>query len=211
MFPTPTTTWLSISASLIAAVRAARRLPKVVGVERRVERLGAEARAAADGRCAGAGNPEHRAEAARIVVAQQRRRRRARCRRGRARRRGGRLAVERAGCRSCRDARAACPSPMRNSKYLLRRSTRVDRRPADLLRQVGGNRPAQAPVVHVESRDAAADDVRRDAAPRGFDFGQFRHGVGRNGAFVALPGDSLTSTTRRHWRAAQPCPARACE
>ncbi len=41
-----------------------------------------------------------------------------------------------------------------------------------------GNRPAQSAVIHVHGRDAAADDVRNEAAARGFDFGEFRHGVG---------------------------------
>src|SRR5213079_2438000 len=39
----------------------------------------------------------------------------------------------------------------------------------------GGNRPAQAPVVYVQFRNMPADDMGRDAAARGFDFGEFRH------------------------------------
>ena len=39
----------------------------------------------------------------------------------------------------------------------------------------GGNRPAQAPVVHVDRGDALADERGRDAAPGGFDFGELGH------------------------------------
>ena len=60
-----------MSASLIAAVRERSALPEVTRVERRVERLGAEARQ--QGMVVGRpGQPEHRPEAARVVVAQER-------------------------------------------------------------------------------------------------------------------------------------------
>jgi hypothetical protein len=43
------------------------------------------------------------------------------------------------------------------------------------LVEIGGNRPAQARVVHVDPDDAPAGDVRRDSAPGRFDFREFRH------------------------------------
>ena len=52
---------------------------------------------------------------------------------------------------------------------------RFDRAAAKATSQIGGNWPAQAPVVYVQFRNMPADDMGRDAAAGGFDFGQFRH------------------------------------
>jgi hypothetical protein len=52
---------------------------------------------------------------------------------------------------------------------------RLDHAAGDSPLQGCGNRPAQSPVVYVHCRDPAADDMRRDAATRGLDFGQFGH------------------------------------
>src|SRR5690606_21724065 len=51
----------------------------------------------------------------------------------------------------------------------------LDALPAQQLRQVGGNRPAQHGMPHHDAADAAALQMRLDTAAGGFDFGQFRH------------------------------------
>ena len=51
----------------------------------------------------------------------------------------------------------------------------VDRAAAQPPAQIGGNRPAKARVVYEQFRDMPADDMGRDAAACGFDFGQFGH------------------------------------
>jgi len=51
----------------------------------------------------------------------------------------------------------------------------VDRRPGDARLETGGNRPAQASVVHVHPDDPPTRHVRRDATPGRFDFGKLRH------------------------------------
>ena len=48
-----------------------------------------------------------------------------------------------------------------------------DALPGDLARQVARHGPAQPRLVHREPGDAAAANVRREAAPCRFDFGQF--------------------------------------
>jgi hypothetical protein len=45
--------------------------------------------------------------------------------------------------------------------------------PGNLARQIARYGPAQPRLVHREPGDAAAANVRRKAAPRRFDFGQF--------------------------------------
>ena len=52
----------------------------------------------------------------------------------------------------------------------------VDHRAFESLREIGGNRPAQPRVVHVDSHDAPSDHVRRYTAPGRFDFRKFGHG-----------------------------------
>ena len=52
---------------------------------------------------------------------------------------------------------------------------RFDCAAAETSSQIRGNWPAQAPVVYVQFRNMPADDMGRDAAAGGFDFGQFRH------------------------------------
>jgi hypothetical protein len=44
-------------------------------------------------------------------------------------------------------------------------------------RELLGYGPAQSRLAHLDTRDRAAHDVRREAAARGFDFGQLRHGA----------------------------------
>jgi hypothetical protein len=41
---------------------------------------------------------------------------------------------------------------------------------------VARHRPAQARLAHRHAADHAAGELRREAAARNFDFGQFRHG-----------------------------------
>ena len=62
----------------------------------------------------------------------------------------------------------------------------VDHGASQAFGQVGGNWPAQAPVVHVDLYDAPADYVGRDTAPGRFDFRKFGHGM----RFWASPGET---------------------
>ena len=196
MLPTPTTTLLSMSASLIAAVRGAAP-PQVRASNARVERLGAEVRSKGWSP-AGRGKQQHRAEAARVVVAQKR------------------AVVEHEVDVIVRPAAAAafgrpcrlpvmpkCMSsvsvPNRNSKYLLRRSTRSIGSPVTVAR----DRREPASANGSRTRAAAQSGGRRRAARRraawfplrairAFDVaGTGRAASHRNspgpGPFVALP------------------------
>ena len=116
-------------------------------------------------RGAGVRQPQHRAEAARVVVAQRhavvehevdvvvRRAAAARAR-------------TRAGCRSSRDARAACPPSRRNSRYFAAAVEAVDDAACDPWRARScGNRPAQPRVIHMH--EPRCGGRRRAAAGRG--------------------------------------------
>jgi hypothetical protein len=60
------------------------------------------------------------------------------------------------------------------SRYLPRRPVLRIVRP-QALRQVGRERPAQAAMAQRHCGDNATIQMRRDAAPRDFNFRQFRH------------------------------------
>ena len=153
---------------------APRRAPQIVGVAGRVERLGTEPREQRMG-LGGRRAPRasRRSGADRDSAAS--RRNRERCRHGRAdaAAEGARMP---AGCRSSRNGRAACRVPSRNSRYLLRRSSASIVRPAMRAGSHRGTDQRNRRSYRCMSCDAPADDERRDAAERGFDFGQFRHG-----------------------------------
>ena len=81
------------------------------------------------------------------------------------------------------DAEASCHPKMHEQRVgahseqqvLAAPFDRVDRSAANTALQIGGNRPAQAPVVYMQFRNMPADDMGRDTAASGFDFGEFRH------------------------------------
>jgi hypothetical protein len=155
---------LSISASLIAARRA--------GVERRIERLGPQ-RVQQRMTLLRRGDPQQRAEPARIVVAKQRsvveydvdmivlpaRRRVAEDPQ-----RAGHAEVHEQ-CR-CADVK---------QQVLAASVDALDDAPAHADVEIGGNRPAQTWVVHVDPNHAPAGYMRRDSTPRRFDFRELRH------------------------------------
>ena len=73
----------------------------------------------------------------------------------------------------------------------------VDEAAFDLVNRVR-HRPAQAFVPHDDLAHAPADDVRGDAAQRGFDLGKFRHG----GSEILQPVGKGARRSRRHALAA---------
>ena len=147
---------------------AARRAPKVVRVAGRVERFGAEP--GQEGvRLGRRRQPEHRAEAARVVVTQ---------------RHPGieddvDMVMQAARRRLAERAQAAGHPKMdqqgvgaeAEQQVFAAPMNGIHGTPGDARREPAGNRPAQPAVVYVHDRHPAGDHEREDPSQRGFDFG----------------------------------------
>lgn len=72
--------------------------------------------------------------------------------------------------------------------------------------QIRRHRPAQLTLAHLGAAQRGALQVRGDAAARGFDFRQFRHGVLRSGGLgaagartVGVDGSQSRAARSQHW------------
>ena len=184
----------------------ARAREEIVAVERVAERFGTEV---AQQLVRAAGRlPEPATEAARVVEAQQA----SRIEHEvdvvvRAQRDVGREHAQRPGHAEVHDHGAR----LGVQQQVLRAA--LDRRDA-LAAQVGGERfrhgPAQCALAHDELAHDASRHVRRDAAARGFDFGQLGHAVQRGAPSAAASASASSNASGSPaWRSSQRAPSRS--